>query len=138
VEFAKVFWPPRVRYSFLFWIIKLSFMNNIAFLEVARNRERHRYRGSARKTTGVENEKPPFPASESRASSSVISAILIEEQRKGDCSLGLRGGYEASLALSLARSVRIHTTRIPISDIHLSLRKGDFAIDGDAYCCRLP
>lgn len=33
--------------------------------------------------------------------------------------------------VSLARSVRIHTTRIPISDIHLSPRE-DFAIEGDA------
>lgn len=37
----------------------------------------------------------------------------------------------ARRTLSLAQSVRIHTTRIPISDIHLSLRE-DFAIEGDA------
>lgn len=39
--------------------------------------------------------------------------------------------FATTSCVSLARSVRIHTTRIPISDIHLSPRE-DFAIEGDA------
>lgn len=52
-------------------------------------------------------------------------AISIELQ----CSSLLR---DAQRPLSLARSVRIHTTQIPISDIHLSPRERILPSNGDA------
>lgn len=64
----------------------------------------------------------------------------FEGRRIASCRLQFRDLRRANVrqlqdrmtsCVSLARSVRIHTTRIPISDIHLSPRE-DFAIEGDA------
>lgn len=87
-----------------------------------------------RKTADVENEKLSFPDPESRTS---LSFVIFCEGEKGrgkerEKLLQLVSSVIRVVARTQRRSVRIHTTRIPISDIHLSLRKGDFAIDGDA------
>lgn len=64
-----------------------------------------------------------------------FSRVRPGEGESPSCRLQFRdspSGYNVSpvarphgvLCVSLARSVRIHTTRIPISDIHLSPRRG--------------